>query len=136
MPDDELFAAARSGTLRKPEVLRTQLKRMLANAKTSQFTDSFPQQWLQLHKVGMFPPDPEIYPDYDKWLEQSMVLETTGFFSEVFFRNLSIREFLFSDWTVMNSRLAMHYEIDVSTRVRAGKASASPRSGDRGRQKL
>ena len=115
MPDDELFAAARAGTLRKPEVLRAQLTRMLADAKISRFTDSFPQQWLQLHKVGMFKPDSELYPDYDKWLEKSMIQETTGFFAEVYGRNLSIREFLSSDWTVMNSRLAMHYGMDRST---------------------
>ena len=43
---------------------------MLRNAKIQRFTDAFPQQWLQLHRVGMFPPDAELYPDYDKWLEK------------------------------------------------------------------
>lgn len=109
MPDEELFAAARDGTLHEPEVLRAQLNRMMGNAKISRFTDSFPRQWLQLHRVGMFPPDSGIYPDYDGWLEQSMVLETTGFFREMFVENMSICEFLSSDWTVMNSRLALHY---------------------------
>jgi hypothetical protein len=111
MPDDELFAAAQSGRLHEPEVLRAQLARMLGDAKIKRFTDAFPRQWLQLHKVGMFPPDPELYPDYDRWLEQSMVMETVGFFTEVFAKNLSLREFLSSDWTMLNSRLAMHYQM-------------------------
>ncbi len=109
LPDDELSEHAARGELRQPEVLRQQVQRMLADSKSSRFLDSFPQQWLQLHRVGQFPPDPELYPDYDKWLERSMVLESTQFFGDVFTRNASIREFLTSDWTMLNARLAMHY---------------------------
>lgn len=111
MPDDELFTVARRGELTKPNVLRKQLARMLADGKTQRFIEAFPRQWLQLHKVGMFPPDPKLYPDYDNWLEQSMVLETTHFFGEVLAKNLSLREFLISDWTMVNPRLAMHYQL-------------------------
>ncbi len=111
-PDEELFAAARAGTLCEPKILRAQLKRMLADPKIERFNTSFPRQWLQLHKVGMFPPDPKLYPDYDQWLEKSMTLETTKFFGEVFSKNLSLREFLDSNWTMVNPRLALHYGID------------------------
>ena len=111
LPDDELFAAAQSGKLHEPAVLRAQVARMFADAKSKRFTDAFPRQWLQLHKVGVFPPDSELYPDYDKWLEQSMVLESANYFAEVFQRNSSLREFLHSDWTMLNARLAMHYQM-------------------------
>jgi hypothetical protein len=113
MPDEPLFELAGKGELHKPEVLKAQLQRMLVDPKIDRFINTFPQQWLQLHRVGMFPPDSELYSDYDKWLEQSMIRETTGFFDEIFAKNLSIREFLTSDWTVMNSRLAMHYGIKM-----------------------
>lgn len=109
LPDDELFRVARQGVLHRPEVLRTQLTRLLADSKIGRFAESFSRQWLQLHRVGQFPPDAGLFPDYDKWLEKSLVLETTGYFHEVFSRNLPLREFLDSDWTMMNSRLAMHY---------------------------
>lgn len=109
MPDDELFQLAEQATLHQPEVLRAQVKRMFADPKIGRFTQSFPGQWLQLHRVGAFTPDAELYPDYDKWLEQSMVLESTGYFGEVFNNNLPLREFLSSDWTMINPRLAMHY---------------------------
>ena len=109
LPDDELFRLAQQGTLHRPEVLRPQLARLLADTKISRFTESFPRQWLQLHRVGAFPPDASLFPDYDKWLEQSLVLETTGYFGEMFSQNLPLREFLVSDWTMMNPRLAMHY---------------------------
>ncbi len=111
MPDDELFATARAGRLHEPEVLRAQVARMFADVKIKRFTEAFPRQWLQLYKVGVFPPDPELFPDYDKWLEQSMVMESVGYFTEVFAKNLSLREFLTSDWTMLNSRLAMHYRM-------------------------
>ncbi len=111
LPDAALLQTAQDGTLHTPEVLRAQLARMMADPKIARFTEAFPRQWLQLHKVGMFAPDEKLYPDYDKWLEKSMVLETTGFFNEVFARNLSIREFLSSDWTMANPRLALHYKL-------------------------
>jgi hypothetical protein len=59
----------------------------------------------------MFPPDKKLYPDYDAHLEKSMIAEGTEFFREVLEKNLSVREFLDSDWTVLNARLAEHYGI-------------------------
>ncbi len=109
LPDAELFHLASRGELHRSETLKLQIQRLLGDAKTSRFTESFPRQWLQLYRVGQFPPDSELYPDYDKWLEQSMTQESTRYFGEVFTSNLSIRELLSSDWTVMNARLAMHY---------------------------
>ena len=111
MPDDELFAVARAGELRKPEVLRKQFARMLADPKITRFTRAFPTQWLQLHQVGSFPPDKKIFPGYDRFLETSMVQETTHFFAEVFRENLPLREFLLSDWTMVDPRLATYYGI-------------------------
>lgn len=111
MPDAALLGAARDGTLHQADVLRAQVKRMMADPKIARFTDSFPRQWLQLKKVGMFPPDEKLYPDYDKWLEASMVLETTHYFAEMFRANLPLREFLDSNWTMLNPRLAAHYGI-------------------------
>jgi hypothetical protein len=113
MPDEELFATARSGRLREPAVLRGQLSRMLNDPRAGQFKESFPYQWLQLKNVGMFAPDTNLYPDYDKYLEKSMVRETTAFFGEVLDRNLTLREFIRSDWTMVNPRLAHHYEMPV-----------------------
>ena len=84
---------------------------MLADRKAAAFADSFPRQWLQLRKVGMFAPDRTLYPEYDEYLEKSMIAETTGFFREVLIRDASLREFLVSDWTMLNERLAAHYAI-------------------------
>jgi hypothetical protein len=111
LPDEPLSAAARAGRLHEPAVLKEQLARMLADPKSGRFMESFPRQWLQLQRVGMFPPDRDLYPDYDRWLEKSMVLETQGFFGEILANNLPLAEFLVADWTILNPRLAEHYRL-------------------------
>lgn len=126
LPDERLFASARDGSLHQPDELRRQLRRMLGDRKIERFTSSFPKQWLQLHRVGAFPPDAELYPDYDKWLEQSLVLETTGYFDEVYSKNLSLREFLDSDWTMLNPRLAMHYGLPAPATSQMQRVSLRP----------
>ena len=112
MPDEHLLDLAKKGSLHDAKTLHAEVHRMLSDPKAQEFADSFPRQWLQLRKVGMFPPDKELYPDYDENLEQSMVAETQGFFNEVLKRNGSLREFLDSDWSMINERLAMHYGIE------------------------
>lgn len=111
MPDDELFQLAGQGKLQDKQVLREQVARMLADPKAVRFATSFPKQWLQLRKVGQFPPDKELYPDYDHHLEQSMIGETTAYFAEVLNKNLSLREFLDSNWTMVNPRMAKYYDL-------------------------
>ena len=111
MPDEELFNLAEQGKLHDKQVLKQQVARMLADPKAKRFSDSFPRQWLELKKVGMFPPDEGLYPEYDQHLEDSMIGETTAFFGEILEKNLTLREFLNSDWTMLNPRLAMFYGI-------------------------
>jgi len=108
MPDDGLFTAAKSGTLHG-EGLRKEVDRMLTDDRISRFVDDFARQWLQLHRVGMFPPDKKLYPTYDAWLEHSMRSEVIEYFRETFGRNLPIDAFLDSDWTMANARLCDFY---------------------------
>ncbi len=115
MPDAELFALAEQGQLRDKAVLAQQVTRLLASARSQRFTDSFATQWLRLKKVGMFPPDKNLYPDYDTALEASMVGETKAFFREVLSSGLTLREFLHSDWSMMNPRLAQFYGLPEGT---------------------
>ena len=82
---------------------------MLADSKASRFIDDFARQWLQLHRVGMFPPDKKLYPAYDAWLEESMRNEPVEFFRELFSKNMPIDGFVESDWTIANARLCDFY---------------------------
>ncbi|MCA9212481.1 MAG: DUF1592 domain-containing protein [Planctomycetales bacterium] len=132
MPDEQLFAAARDGKLTSHDGLAKELERMLNDPKIERFLDSFPKQWLQLHRVGMFQPDPGLYPEYGPWLEESMVKETTAYFSELFNKNLPLRELIDSNWTMLDQRLAMHYGFDqpaVTTMTRVEVPADSGRGG-------
>ena len=115
MPDAELFTLAEQGKLHDKAVLAQQVARLLADARAQRFTDTFATQWLRLRKVGMFPPNKKLYPDYDKALEASMVGETHAFFREVLTSGLTLREFLHSDWSMMNPRLAQFYGLPDGT---------------------
>ena len=115
MPDAELLALADNGTLHQRDVLKQQVARMLRDPRIGRFTNSFSRQWLQLRGVGMFPPDKMLYPNYDEFLETSMIEETTHYFREVLGQGLSLREFLDSDWTTVNARLAIHYGLPQPT---------------------
>lgn len=108
MPDDGLFAAARSGTL-QGDGLTKEVDRMLADGKTNRFINDFVRQWLQLHRLGMFPPDKKLYPTYDAWLETSLRAEPIEFFREMFTRNMPIDSFFDADWTMANARLCDFY---------------------------
>jgi hypothetical protein len=108
MPDEGLFTAAQRGDL-KGDGLKKELDRMLTDGRVNRFIEDFPRQWLQLHRVGMFPPDRRIYPTYDGWLETSMRNEPIEYFREMFQQNTPIDGFLDSDWTVANARLSDYY---------------------------
>jgi hypothetical protein len=108
MPDEKLLASAKDGTLKGP-VLKMQIDRMLADKRNERFIEDFARQWLQLHKVGMFPPDKKLYPTYDDWLETSMRNEPVEFFREILSNNLPIETLLDSDWTMANARLCDFY---------------------------
>ena len=108
MPDDALFTAAKAGKL-KGDALKKEVDRMLADGKAGRFIEDFSRQWLQLHRVGMFPPDKKLYPTYDAWLETSMRAEPVEFFREMFANNLPIDALIESDWTMANARLCDFY---------------------------
>ena len=108
MPDDALFTAARGEAL-NGERLKKEVDRMLTDDRINRFIDDFSRQWLQLHRVGMFPPDKKLYPAYDDWLETSMRAEPVEYFREMLAKSLPIEGFLDSDWTMANARLCDFY---------------------------
>ncbi len=110
-PDHELTAHAAIGDLDDPDVLKKQIDRLLASPKSQALSDNFAGQWLDLRKIGANPPASELYPRYDRHLETSIAAESIAFFHEILHEDLSVLNFLRSDFVTINERLARFYDI-------------------------
>ena len=113
MPDEALLAAAVHGDLPQPGVLYTQVERMLDDPRAERFVRDFTGQWLDLARINATTPDQTLYPEFDRILLGSSVRETELFFQEILQHDRSLTEFVQSDWTYLNRRLAQHYGIPV-----------------------
>jgi hypothetical protein len=111
MPDDELLALAGRGKLGEPETLRRQVERLLNDPKAAAFTENFVGQWLGLRDIDFTEPSHILYPEFDDMLKASMVREPLLFFDELLKNDLSLTQFVASDFSVLNGRLAKHYGI-------------------------
>jgi len=114
-PDDELLNAAAEGSLLDPAKRRAQAERMLTDARAERFVKDFTGQWLRVREVGVMKANADLYPEYDLELEAAMRGETEHFISEMFHRDLPLSNLIDSDWTMLNERLAHHYQIDGVT---------------------
>jgi hypothetical protein len=111
MPDEALLALARSGELRKPDVMHAQVERMLKDPRAKAFTENFTGQWLNLRDIGNNTPDKVLYPEFEEMLQWSAARETQLFFEELLKQDLSVKNFIDSDFAMINGRLAKHYGI-------------------------
>lgn len=145
MPDEELLALADTSTTRQrvassdepngnpslarraslsdSEVLRKQVERMLHHPKAEAFTQNFVGQWLGLREIDTTEPSHLLYPEFDHLLKVSMIRETELFFDEVLKHDLSLTNFVASDFTMLNGRLAKHYGIPFGENRLAGGVS-------------
>ncbi len=105
IPDVELLATAYQGDLRKPEVLKSQIARMLSHPRANRFAEQFVAQWLGLEGLD------SVTHIQDAALKDAMYEEPIAFFREVLSGNESVMNFLHSDYVVINERLAGHYRL-------------------------
>lgn len=110
MPDDELFAAAKAGSLQDPAELQDQVVRMLADERAEALVANFAGQWLYFRAIGPnIAKDPTMFPMFDEELRTSMRTEMEMFFRSFVTEGRSLRELLTSDTTYVDARLAAHY---------------------------
>ena len=115
IPDDALAAAADRGEVHTDEQLVAQARRMLADPRSRALVDNFAGQWLHLRALAGFSPDRTRFPAFDDDLRAAMRRETEEFFAAVVREDRSVLEFLDSDSTFVNERLARHYGIEGVT---------------------
>ncbi len=131
MPDQQLMRLARQGTLAKPDVLDGQVRRMLADPKSSALVDNFVGQWLETRRLEDLQPDRDRFPDFDEYLRSSMIKETQLFFDHVMRQDRSLLDFIDGKYTFLNERLAAHYGIPgvSGTEFRKADLGSAERSG-------
>jgi hypothetical protein len=131
MPDDELMSCADNGTLRRPEVLVNQVRRMLGDPKSAALVENFGGQWLETRKLESVDPNSKRFPEFDPYLRMSMQRETAMFFENIIHEDQNIYDFIDAKYTFVNERLAQHYglrgikgpgfrRVDLSGTPRAG----------------
>ena len=111
IPDDQLIELAESERLGEPEILEREVRRMLDDPRAKALVDNFAGQWLYLRNVEMAWPNPDIYPEFDANLRQSLQRETALFFESQLREDRPVLELLDADYSFMNERLARHYGI-------------------------
>jgi hypothetical protein len=110
-PDDELLDLAKTGKLVDAATREAQVDRMLKHWQSSALVTNFVGQWLNLRDAGANPPAEDLYPQYDRHLETSMVRESEGYFREFLDHDLDARQMIRSDFVTINERLARYYGI-------------------------
>ena len=111
IPDDELLAVAAAGRLRQPAVLEQQVRRMLADPRAESLTKNFAGQWLQLRNMANVRPGDPYSLTFDETLRHAMSRETELFFESILRENRSVVDMLTADYTFLNERLAIHYDV-------------------------
>jgi Protein of unknown function (DUF1592)/Protein of unknown function (DUF1588)/Protein of unknown function (DUF1587)/Protein of unknown function (DUF1585)/Protein of unknown function (DUF1595)/Planctomycete cytochrome C len=125
-PDEQLASLAAEGRLRKPEILRAQVERLLTDAKSQRFVEDFLGQWLKLRAIAANDPDPKLYPEFSKYLQDSMVAETQAYFRELLTRNLTADYLVKSDFAMLNARLAAHYDLPALSGCQVRRVQLAP----------
>lgn len=111
-PDEQLFDLAGKASLHEPELLEHEVRRMLADERSSEFIRRFVDQWLDLDALDRVAVNPEYFPDFENDLKEHMRQETQACFAEILHNDRSALELLDCDWTMLNRPLAKHYGID------------------------
>ena len=108
-PDDTLLNRARESLLSDPDVLESEVRRMLADPRAEALATRFAAQWLRLPDLDGLHPDVRIYPDFDEQLKHAMRRETERLFEHIVREDRPVLELLTADYTFADERLAQHY---------------------------
>jgi hypothetical protein len=133
VPDEALRARAARGELGKPNILRAETERMLADPKSRLLGEAFLDYWIDLRKMDDSTPSTTLYNDYylDDALAEAALAESQLYFGELLKRDLPARNIVDSDFTFLNERLAIHYGIPGVKGI-AMRRVALPKDSPRG----
>ncbi len=131
-PDAELSALADAGKLHESAVLRAQVTRLLADARSRALFDGFGVQWLGLADLNIKTFDTTKFPQMTPKLRAAMYDEARLFFDSIVRDNRSVVAFVDSDYTFLNATLAPLYGMEKTVtgpEMRKVKLSDANRGG-------
>jgi hypothetical protein len=111
VPDAELIRAVNLGSLKTTAGIEKQVRRMLADQRSTALSTRFASQWLRLQDLDKIFPDYLLYPQYDDTLAKAMRKETELFFDSIVREDHSLLDLITADYSFVNERLAIHYQI-------------------------
>lgn len=109
MPDEELFALARSGRLKDEAVVAAQVKRLLADPRSSAFVDTFALRWMHVDGLMDQPIDEQKFPQFTPQVRQALMDECRALFAGLIREGGSILDLIDSDYVYVNQQTAPFY---------------------------
>ena len=131
IPDEELLALARTGTLLDRGILESQVERMLDDPRSRRSLRDFVNQWLELAKLQNININSREFPDRHPTLKASMLEETRRFYEQIVLDDASCSDLISSDYSWLNEVLAKHYDVP-SVLGREFRKVRWPNPGQRG----
>jgi len=116
LPDDRLIKLASEGKLKDASVRSAEALRMLEDPKSQRFVTDFTEQWLELHKIDVVNPQAEMLKYSFKGftgIRPFMGQESIEFFKVILNENLSLLNFIDSDFVVINQPLNQIYKLEL-----------------------
>ena len=116
---------AADSRLSEPDMLRSELRRMLADERALSLVEDFAFQWLDVSRLDEIVPDRGQFPHASGLLDPRALLkeELRLFVDSVLRGNRSVVELMTGDHTFLNERLAMHYGIETVKGARFRKVA-------------
>lgn len=111
-PDAALLAAAKDGSLLKPEVLAAQSRRMLKDARVRRLATEFGCQWLHIRDVAVLDEKSERHFPTFAGIRGALQEEAVLFFMDFFACDRSVLSLLDADHSFLNGALAEHYGLE------------------------
>ena len=111
IPDDTLLNLAVQHRLSNPVVLEQQVRRMLADPRSSAFVKNFGGQWFNVRGLEGRAPVTQAFPDFDDNLRNAFRREAELFFASIVQEDRSLLDLINGNYTFVNERLARHYGI-------------------------
>jgi len=116
LPDDRLIKLASEGKLKDPRVRSAEALRMLEDPRSQRFVTDFTEQWLELHKIDAVNPQDDLLKHSFKQftgIRPFMGQESIEFFKVILNENLSLLNFIDSDFVVINQPLNQIYKVTI-----------------------